>query len=125
MLKKLEMNDGLLINTDEILTVSCHDAPKPPLTAGGLVIDEDKYVYLQECLIGHNMMSEEYRNESWIKTVNELNKNIEEYRDWRKCMKNAAHDGKELHITNAEPINTDDNSIQLKITFELKDIGDE
>ena len=34
-------------------------------------------------------------------------------------------DGKELRITNSETIDTDDNSIQLKLTFELKDKGDE
>ena len=32
---------------------------------------------------------------------------------------------KEIRMTNTEIIDTDDNSIQLKLTFELKDIGDE
>ena len=178
MLKKLDLNDGLVINTDEILTTSRHNAPTPPLTADGLVIDEDKYVYLQECLIGHDMMSNESRNESWRKTVEELHRNIDDYRHWKECMKGVAPDDpehkyavamkngeiyyitkkeydmfsdmqpytivdeihdkfkevtglkyipvdKEIHIINSETIDTDDNSIQLKLTFELKDKGDD
>ena len=178
MLKKLELNDGLVINTDDILTTSRHNAPKPPLTAGGLVIDEDKYVYLQECLIAHDMMIDGDCNESWIKTVEELHRNIDDYRHWLKCMEGVAPDDpehkyavamkngeiyyitkkeydmlnnlqshsisdeiydkvkevfglkyiptdKKLHITNSETIDTDDDSVQLKLTFELKDKGDE
>ena len=178
MLTKLELNDGLVINTDDILTTSRHNALEPPLTADGLVIDEDKYVYLQECLIGHGMMSNESRNASWIKTVEALHRDIDEYRHWLKCMEGVAPDDpehkyavamkngeiyyitkkeydmfnnlqshsisdeiydkvkevfglkyipvdKELRITNSETIDTDDNSIQLKLTFELKDVGDD
>ena len=178
MLKKLELNDGLVINTDDILTTSRHNALEPPLTADGLVIDEDMYVYFQECLIAHDMMIDGDCNESWIKTVEELNRNIADYRHWKECMKGVAPDDpehkyavamkngeiyyitkkeydmfnnlqshsisdeiydkvkevfglkyipvdKELRITNSETIDTGDNSIQLKLTFELKDKGDE
>lgn len=78
----------------------------------------------------------EHPDELHFKLLKCISKN--KYDDYIKCVQDRAYDkfkealglkyipyGKELHVVNAEPINTDDNSVQLKLTFELKDIGDE
>ena len=92
MLKELKLHDGLIINTDDISTISYQDAPKPPLTTTGLVIDEYRYKLLQESLIEHGNMSSEYRGPSWLKEVEMLHKNIDSYKQWKKDMEGVTPD---------------------------------
>ena len=84
MLKKLELNDGLVINTN------------------------------------HVNMPPKYRNDVCIKMVDKIHDKFKE----ATGLKYIPAD-KEIRITNIEEIDTDDDSVQVKLTFELKDKGDE
>lgn len=95
MLKELELHDGLLINTDDISTISRQDAPKPPLTTTGLVIDEYRYKLLQESLIEYGLVISGNCDPSWFKEVEMLHKNIDSYKQWKKDMEGVAPDDPE------------------------------
>ena len=92
MLKELKLHNGLLINTDDISTISRQDAPQPPLTVTGLVIDEYRYKLLQESLIEHRPAISGNCDPSWFKEVEMLHKNLDSYKQWKKDMEGVAPD---------------------------------
>ena len=93
MLKELKLHDGLLINTDDISTISRQDAPKRPVAAS-VHGHMNEYVYenLQMRLIECEHMPPKHRDFSWRQYIEAIRQDIDNYKHWKKDMEGVAPD---------------------------------
>ena len=93
MLKELKLHNGILINTDDISTITRQDAPKRPV-ATSVYGHMNEYVYenLQMRLIECEHMSPKHRDFSWRQHVEAIRQDIDNYKQWKNDTESVTPD---------------------------------